>query len=80
MSNSQGTVIVGRRALNSSAWTLVTTPYTLSNNGDDIYSGAIDDHDIVAMAVDGNGDICDAAGAPLASPPMPGHVRSGDIN
>jgi autotransporter-associated beta strand protein len=56
-SNSNGTIMVGRRATNSTSWTLVQTPYTLSNSGDSLYSGAIDDHDVVAMAVDGNGDI-----------------------
>jgi autotransporter-associated beta strand protein len=56
-SNSEGTIIVGRRASNSSSWSLINTGINLTNSSDALYSGGIDDHDIVAMAVDGNGDM-----------------------
>ena len=57
INNSTGTIVVGRRSSGSSSWTLVTTPYTINSSSDSLYSGDIDDHDIVAMAVDGNGDM-----------------------
>lgn len=60
VNDSTGTIVVGRRAINSSTWTLVTTPYSINipdNGSDSIITNAIDDHDVVAMAVDGNGDM-----------------------
>jgi autotransporter-associated beta strand protein len=60
VNDSTGTIVVGRRASNSSTWTLVTTPYSINipgNGSDSIITDAIDDHDVVAMAVDGNGDM-----------------------
>jgi autotransporter-associated beta strand protein len=60
VNTSTATITLGRRTLNSSSWTLVTTPYTISiaNNGvDGIITNAIDDHDVVSIAVDGNGDM-----------------------
>jgi hypothetical protein len=60
INKSTGTIVVGRRASDSSTWTLVTTPYSINipNNGSDsIITNAIDDHDVVAMAVDGTGDM-----------------------
>jgi autotransporter-associated beta strand protein len=56
-SDGEGTIYVGRRATNSTSWTLVNTHYNVSSTGDSLYSGGIDDHDVVAMAVAGNGDI-----------------------
>jgi autotransporter-associated beta strand protein len=57
VSDSEGTIIVGRRASNSSSWSLINTGINLTNSADDLYSGGIDDHDVIAMAVDGNGDM-----------------------
>ena len=49
VSGTTGNVIVGRRATGSSAWTLSTTPYSLTS------TNPIDDHDVIAMVVDGAG-------------------------
>jgi autotransporter-associated beta strand protein len=59
-SDSSATIMVARRAIGSSTWTRVQTPYsinTTTNGSDSIITDAIDDHDVVAMAVDGNGDM-----------------------
>jgi hypothetical protein len=60
--DSSGTIVVGRRPIGSTSWTLDTTGIvvTVGTGGvstDSIITNGIDDHDVVAMAVDGNGDM-----------------------
>ncbi|HUB25605.1 MAG TPA: BNR-4 repeat-containing protein [Tepidisphaeraceae bacterium] len=60
--DSSGTIVVGRRAIGSTSWTLDNTGITVTvgTNGvssDSIIGNGIDDHDVVAMAVDGNGEM-----------------------
>jgi BNR repeat-containing family member len=61
-SKTSGTIVVGRRATGSTTWSFDTTPYTVKvgTNGvaaDSVITSGIDDHDVVEMAVDGNGDM-----------------------
>jgi hypothetical protein len=60
--DSSGTIELARRAVGSTTWTTVDTKITVTvgTNGvsaDSIITNGIDDHDVIAMAVDGNGDM-----------------------
>jgi hypothetical protein len=61
-SNSNAPIYVARRAVGTNTWTSVKTPYsdivgTDTVGTDSIITNGIDDHDVVSMAVDGNGDM-----------------------
>jgi hypothetical protein len=59
-SGSSATIQVARRVVGSTSWSILNTGITIATGSDNvatdsiIYNG-IDDHDVVAMAVDGNG-------------------------